>query len=139
MTTRTITIEHEGETYSGQIATIESTSLGFEDHGILTAMLHCSWQGGGVGVGGFCLDQPKDKNSRDYSRAGTAYGLDHIIRLIETVGVGSWEKLTGREVIVLFKGKSMLGATAAGIAGVTNDKVLILADHAAAWKDAVNA
>jgi len=131
---RSISVPHNGKTYSGRIAKIESTSLGFQDHGILTAMLHCSWSGGGIGVGGYCLDQPKDKGGRDYSRTGTAYGLDHIIRIIETVGVDSWEKLTGKDVIVLFDGDSGLGRMSVGIAGLLNDKVLILKEHAESWQ-----
>lgn len=130
-----ITVEHEGVTYSGQIGRIQSTSLGYEDHGILSAMLHFKWDGGGIGVGGFCLDEPKDRDARDYSRTGTAYGLDHIMRLIETVGVSSWEKLTGKDAIVLFEGQGGLGLMSVGIAGLSNGKVLILKSHAEEWRD----
>ena len=130
---RTITVEHNGKTYSGQLAKIDSTRLGYEDHGILTANVYCSWSGGGVGVGGYCLDQPKDRDARDYTRVGTAYGLDQIIRILETVGVDRWEKLPGSQVIVLFEGRSMLGSVSKGIAGVLNDEVLILKEHADAW------
>lgn len=133
MSQRTITVEHDGQTYYGQLGTIRRTSLGFEDHGILSAHLHVEWPGGGVGVGGYCLDQPKD---RDGGREGTAYGLDHIIQVIETVGVSSWEKLTGQHVIVLFNRPNSLGLMSQGIAGVTNDKVLVLKAHADAWREA---
>jgi hypothetical protein len=127
-----LTVEHDGVEYGGQIATIKSTALGFEDHGILTAWLHCEWQGGGIGVGGFCLDQTTGKP--DYARQGTAYGLDHIIRLIETVGVSKWEDLRGKHVIVLFNGTSAWGAQSVGIANVTDPKkVLILREHADSW------
>lgn len=130
-----ITLEHNGETYAGQIATIESTVLQFEDHGIFTAYLMTKWKGGGIGVGGHCLDTPeKDNEGKFLGRVGTAYGADHIMRLIETVGARSWEDLTGKQVIILFKGKSLWGSTAAGIAGITNEKVLILKEHAAAWQ-----
>lgn len=134
--TKTIAVEHNGKTYSGQLAKIESTSLGYEDHGILTAYLNCRWASGGIGIGGFCLDEPKDRGSRDYTRVGTAYGLDHLIRLMETVGVNDWEGMVGAQVVVLFDvppGQSALGTTGVGIAGVLNDKVLILKEHAQAW------
>lgn len=132
---RTIAVEHDGKTYSGQLAKIDSTALGFEDHGILTASLNCSWSGGGISVGGFCLDQ--STGSPDYNRVGTAYGLDHLIRLMETVGVSRWEKIPGQQVIVLFDsapGVSTWGSTSVGIANVLNeDRVLILKAHAEQW------
>ncbi len=142
MSARTITVEHNGTAYYGHLARIDSTSLGWEDHGILTAYLHCSWPGGGVGVGGFCLDSPKGRAARDagdYGRKGTAYGLDHLMRLMETVGVERWEKLPGQQVIVLFEEKNSLGLSSKGIAGALNDKVLILAEHAAEWMAAADA
>jgi hypothetical protein len=129
--TKTITIEHNGKTYYGQAAKIDSTHLGSEDHGITTAFLHCSWKGGAVGVGGFCLDVSTGKP--DYKRRGTAYGLDHILRLMETVGVNRWEDLPGKQVIVLFQTENHLGSTSAGIANVLNDEVLILKEHAEHW------
>jgi hypothetical protein len=138
MNARNITIEHNGTTYGGQIGVIKSTRLGYEDHGILTASLGIEWKGGGVSVGGFCLDEPKDREARDYSRRGTAYGLDYIIRIIETVGVDKWEDLIGKQVVVLFEGRSMLGSQSVGIASTTDDdKVLILKEHAEAWLKAV--
>lgn len=135
VTERTITITHDGVTYTGHVATIKGTSLGYEDHGILTAFLHCEWSGSGIGVGGYCLDRHKDGPGFG-SRQGTAYGLDHVMRLMETVGVNEWEQIKGRQVIVLFEGTgSTLGMTAAGIAHITDEKrVLILKDHAAEWQ-----
>jgi hypothetical protein len=135
MSNRTIVIEHGGKEYGGQIGTIKSTRLGFEDHGILTASLGVEWQGGGVSVGGFCLDEPKDREGRDFTRTGTAYGLDYIIRTIETVGVERWEQLVGQQVIVLFEGRSAWGSMSVGIANTTDDsKVLILKEHAESWQ-----
>lgn len=132
-----VTIEHNGKTYSGQIATIKRTSLTYEDHGILTTYLHCDWEGGGISVGGYCLDEPKSRESRDYSRIGTAYGLDHIIRILETVGVESWEKLTGKQVIILFESENSWGSIAAGISGLLNGKVFIPKEHADEWRERV--
>lgn len=132
---RSLIIEHNGVEYGGQIGTIRSTSLGFQDHGILTASLTIEWTGGGVSVGGFCLDEPRDRAAKDYSRKGTAYGLDHIIRIIETVGVDSWEALRGKNVIVLFEGRSAWGAQSVGIASATDEsKVFVMREHASAWR-----
>lgn len=130
------TVEHEGKTYTGQIGTIKRTTLGLEDHGIMSAFLHVQWTGGGIGVGGYTLDGPKfDENDKFIARFGSAYGLDQIMRILETVGVGKWEDLPGKQVIVLFEGRGGLGSTSCGIAGITNDKVLDFKDHAATFID----
>jgi hypothetical protein len=132
MANRTITVDHNGKTFGGEIMRIESTHLGWEDHGILTAQLHCKGDGSGIGVGGYCLDVTT--GPPDYKRAGTAYGLDHLMRIMETVGVSSWEKLPGQQVIVLFEGVgSSLGRQSVGIAGMLNSEVLVLKEHAEGW------
>ena len=131
-----VSITHNGKTYGGQIATISDTSFGSPDHGVISAYLHTKWNGGGIGVGGYCLDEPvKDDDGKFIKRVGTAYGLDHLMRIMETVGVEKWEDLPGKHVIVLFEGKSIFGKTAAGIAGITNEKVLIFKDHAEQWRE----
>jgi hypothetical protein len=122
---RTLTVEHDGISYNGYIATIDSTMLGFEDHGILTAFLHLSWPGGGIGVGGYSYDTFSKREDR---RIGTGFGTDQIIRILQTVGVSTWEALKGRQVVVLFNG-SAWGSVAAGIAHISEDRVLILQDH----------
>jgi hypothetical protein len=134
---RTLTIEHNGQTYYGHIAKIESTMLGLEDHGVVTAYLHLKWDGSGIGVGGYCLDTPVKKPDGTHShREGTGYGLDHIMRLTQTVGVSTWENLTGADVIVLFTTESSWGSMAKGIAGLHNGKVMILKEHAEQWEAA---
>jgi hypothetical protein len=138
MAERSIIIEHNGVKYTGHIATIKSTRLGYEDHGILTTSLDLSWEGAGVGFGGYCLDERRDRKSSDYTRVGTAYGLDHIIRVMETVGVDRWEKLQGSRVIALFdyeSSGSTLGGMVRGIAALQDDKVFIPSEHADAWRE----
>lgn len=132
---RTITVEHNGTTYYGKVAKVESTHLGTEDHGILTAYLHCSGDGWGIGVGGYGLDEPfHDDEGKFLGRRPTAYGFDHVLHLARTVGAPSWEKLPGCEVLVLFKTPNSVGVTAAGIAHISDEKrVFILKDHADEW------
>ena len=129
-----ITIEHEGKTLYGTIATVSSTKLYWEDHGILTASLILEWQNGGVSFGGYCLDEPRDREGRDYSRVGTAYGLDHIMRIIETVGVESWEKIKGAKIIGYFDRENALGSTLTAIGGLDNGKVFDPKAHAELWR-----
>ncbi|WP_066298926.1 hypothetical protein [Arthrobacter luteolus] len=136
MSNMTITIKHDGKTYGGQIGTIKSTSLGTEHHGVMTGMLHVEWKGGGVGVGGMTLDTPRRAEEDNHlGRFGTAYGLDHIMRVLEAVGVDKWEDLPGTPIVVLFEGQSIWGAASVGIAGITNEKVLIYKDHVDEFKD----
>ena len=139
MTSRTIRIETGGKAYGGQIGVIRRTSLGYGDRGAFTADLSIEWSGGGVSVGGYVLDtkQPgvdAGGGSRVRDREGTAFGLDHIIWILRTVGVDRWEQLVGKEVIVLFDGESVVGAQSVGIASTTDEyEVLILKDHAVMW------
>jgi hypothetical protein len=66
-------------------AKIDSTHLGYEDHGILTCWLHLSQDGSAQGFGGWSI-QPN---------AGF-----WIKRILDTVGVDSWDKLPGKHVRV---------------------------------------
>lgn len=129
-----IRIDHNGKSYKGTVAKINSTSLGWEDHGILTAMLHLTWEGAGIGTGGYCLDS----YVKDAPRRGTAYGLDHIMRIMETVGVDKWEDLKGKDLIVLFDAppdQGTWGMTSVGIAGLLNGKILIYKEHVESFKE----
>lgn len=128
---RKIVVEHNGTTYYGQVARITSTMLGEEDHGILTAYLHVGGDGWGTGVGGYGLDAWVEAEGR---RVPTAYGLDQIVQIMHTVGAHTWEKLPGREVIVLYDTESTLGCVAKGIAHIQDEKrVLIFKEHAERW------
>lgn len=136
MSNRAITIEHNGSTYYGKVATVTSTTLGTEDHGILTAYVHVEAAGWGIGIGGYGLDRPVIVDGKFSHREPTAYGFDHILQLARTIGAPCWESLPGREVIVLFDTPHSLGSTAKGVAHITDEsKVLILADHADEWKN----
>ncbi len=78
-------------------ARIKSTHLGEEDHGIFTAMLTLmTGESQAQGFGGYCLDTPKkDENGTFLRRAGTAFGMEFVIQVLETLEVSSWEKLPG--------------------------------------------
>lgn len=138
--TRTITIETTSGKYTGEIATIESTRLGYQEHGILTADLTLRWGASGVSVGGYALDKPRSSDVKDHSREGTAFGLDQIIWIMRTVGVENWEDLQGKQVIVLFDGDDSPTSRAVGIASTTDQyAVLDFKLHALSWKDKENA
>lgn len=85
--------------FETHIAKITSTSLGYEDHGILTVWLTLDFGGGSMqGAGGYALDVWSEDDRR---RIGTAYGCEFIARVIKACGVDSWEKIKGRTVFAL--------------------------------------
>jgi len=75
-------------------AKIVKTTLGFEDHGILTFFIECEFeQGSRQSFGGFRLDAPS-KNEDGW--VGHAFGIACVRKVIDTVGVDKWEDLKGR-------------------------------------------
>jgi hypothetical protein len=92
-----------------RLARIESTFLGYEEHGIFTAYLHLEYaeSSGHQGAGGYYLDAPADDGGR--GRKGTAYGCDWISRVLRTVGVDSWEQLTDKQVYAWVSGGLIVG------------------------------
>lgn len=91
-------------------ARIGSTMLGYEDHGILTCFLHLKQQGTGQGFGGYRLDAPKNKPS--------IYTDFWIKRILDTVGVMTWEELKGKYVRVVGEEWGQIE----GIGHITDDK-----------------
>lgn len=78
--------------------------LGFEDHGIMTAFVHLSGDGWGVGFGGYGLDEPVHANGDFVGRRGCAYGMEWIRRVLDVLEVETWEKLPGIVVRVRSEG-----------------------------------
>ena len=77
-------------------ARIESTMLGIEDHGILTACLTLDYDGSGQGFGMMVFDHEK----RDGQKCATPFAARFIRSVLETVGVDNWEDLPGKNVRV---------------------------------------
>jgi hypothetical protein len=78
-------------------AKIESTMLGFEDHGIFTCLLYLDYGGSSQGFGQHCLasEHPKDKATYPFN-----YGANYIMGILKAVGVEKWEDLEGKYVRV---------------------------------------
>jgi len=72
--------------YTRELAKIERTFLGFEDHGILTGFLHVTYGSAAQGIGGYTI---------------TPVAGPYIERTLKACGVDSWEKLRGRTIYVL--------------------------------------
>lgn len=81
-------------------AVIESTTLGYEGHGIFSAYLQLSYGGSGQSFGGYAMDEYVGVRGERGARIGTAYGMDFIIAVMKTVGVESWEDLKGKHIRV---------------------------------------
>lgn len=77
-------------------ARIQSTFLGYEDHGIMTAMLHLDYGGSSQGFGGYALDVYNGKK-RVASRACGVF-VAGVLLVTES---SSWEKLAGKIVRVV--------------------------------------
>ena len=103
-----------------KITKIESTMLGFQDHGIFTATLFMDYGGSGQGVGGYVM--------------GTHSGF--ITRVLKACGVDKWEALKGRTVFVLTEDESW-NARVIGIAPLPTEigEQFLFAD----WQAEVNA
>jgi hypothetical protein len=69
-----------------EIARIERTHLGFEDHGILTGFLHVTYGSAAQGIGGYDI---------------TTVAGYYIKHTLKACGVDAWEKLPGRTIYVL--------------------------------------
>lgn len=96
--------------YLEQIAKVESTMLGWEDHGILTCMLRLNYGSSGQSAGGYTLDEPRhDPDGKFTGRYGTAYGMEWIARAMKACGVRQWEDVKGRTIICLRDGDERNG------------------------------
>jgi hypothetical protein len=113
----------DGKEYVAELATIEDTTLGYEDHGIGTAALHFSGPAWGQSNEARCLSE-YDKVTQ--KQRGTAFGFDLVLRMIDVVGCRTWERLRGANVYVLREERF---GSIVGIASTEFDRYLIFADH----------
>lgn len=95
-----------------RLAKVESTFLGIEDHGILTAMLHVTYGGSSQGIGGFAFDHRPRGSDRV---VGSAFGVEWIRRVLEVLAVDSWEMVKGSQLLVLFPENTQWNAQPLGI------------------------
>jgi len=83
-----------------QICKITSTHLGFEDHGIFTAMITVDYGGCSQSIGGFVMGVPDAPHT-------TPRAADFIVGLLKACGVDKWEQLKGRTIFAIFDGDEM--------------------------------
>jgi hypothetical protein len=87
-----------------QIAKIESATLGFEDHGILTAMIHLDYGCLEQTIGGFAMSTVDEPEKRAIA---TPRAMDFVIRVLRACGAQHWGQLPGRTIYALFEGDHM--------------------------------
>lgn len=78
-------------------AIITDTFLGREDHGIFTFYIFVEFGGYVCGIGGYALDTYDKKRDKRYV---CNESMEALSRILETVGVDSWEKLKGQYIRV---------------------------------------
>lgn len=101
-------------------AIIESTFLGYEDHGILTFVIGLKGACFSVGFGNVALDQWSEKEGR---RVAQPKSMDCIAKILEVVGVDRWEDLKGKHVRIAFND---LGSAVTRIGNIIENKWLDL-------------
>jgi hypothetical protein len=98
---------------------IDSTMLGYEDHGVLTFWLMLSFAGSGQGFGGWVLDgKPAERTARAERVASAACGVA-VAGILRAVGVEKWENLKGAHVRVRRDGER---GTISAIGHIIEDK-----------------
>lgn len=80
-------------------ARISTTFLGYEDHGIFTLYLTLEMDGAGIVIGGYALD-----TWNGTERTGTAKGMNLLAKLLQVVGVSTWEELPNQPIRVVSNG-----------------------------------
>lgn len=96
--------------YSKNLAKISKARLSM-DRDILSFWIFVEYEeGGGQGIGGITLDNPKKQRQPDgtekfIKRQGTAYGCEVIRRLLAALGVNDFSEMKGRNIWVLGTGE----------------------------------
>lgn len=88
----------------------------------MTFMIFVSFDGCSCGIGGYAIDG-YDREQK--ARVFTAKGLEAISKILETVGVDSWEKLPGQYIRIKDNG---WGSTIDEIGNLMSEKWLNLRD-----------
>lgn len=92
-----------------EIAKIEETHLGWEDHGCFTACVMLDYGGVHQGMGHYILSSPKkDAEGQYLGQQGTAEGMDFLMAVCKAAGVDTWEQLPGRTVFAVLDERKMV-------------------------------
>ena len=87
-----------------EICKITGTQLGFESHGIFTALISLDYGSCSQTIGGFVMSSG---NEKDKPARATPRAADFIIGVLRACGVDHWEQLKGVTMFALFEGDHM--------------------------------
>ena len=110
-------------------AKIVKTMLGREDHGIMTWMIFIEFYPCTCGVGGYALDQ-YDRATE--TRICHPYGSDSIQKVLDVVGVDTWEQLPGK--YIRFKDEGW-GSIVTEIGHIIEDKWFNMKEYFKEWSN----
>lgn len=74
-------------------AKITKTSITMREHGCITFWVFVKMQSGACGIGGYCIGHGY-LGAEDFD--GSAKGIEAMARIMDTVGVETWEDLEGQ-------------------------------------------
>lgn len=103
-------------------AIITDAKLFIEDHDILTFMVYINAGTFSCGIGGYALDQTVwagERFNSDMVRKASPAGLECMRKIMEVVGVTSWEDLPGKYIRCEDNG---WGSTVDKIGNIVEDK-----------------
>jgi len=80
-------------------ARITSTTLGYEDHGIMTWFLDLDYGGSGQGAGGYVLNGYDKENNK---KTPSIWCGKTIMAILDVLGVDKWEALPGTYIRVKY-------------------------------------
>lgn len=89
--------------YKIENALIKSVDLSMADHGCFTLSMSLSGDCWGVVYGGHCLGKGYLGAADDFFE-GSAAGMEYLMRIMDTVGVETFQDLKGKYVRVATKG-----------------------------------
>lgn len=98
-------------------AKITNTELTMKDHGVLSFWLMLEGHGWGVGFGGYCIAHGFQGADEFIAEKGD--GLVAIMKVMDTVGVDTWEDLKGKYIRCQVNG---LGDPVTCIGNLIDDK-----------------
>ena len=83
-------------------AVITDTMLGREDHGFLTFIIYVDLEKESCGIGGYALDCCDRLTGK---RVFCSKSMEAISKILDVVGVNTWEELKGKYVRVKTHGR----------------------------------
>ena len=98
-------------------AKIEDVSLTMADHGCLTFYITVKGSSFGVNIGGYCIGH--GYQGAENFRSDSGDGLVAMMRIMDVVGVSSWEDLKGKYCRIKSEG---WGDTVSTIGNILDDK-----------------